>query len=186
MTKIFGKVESHPTSSLFPLPSSLFPLPSSLSSGFTLIELLVVVAMVAVIMGAMTTSVNAARARARLQKAQSDVKVISQAILAYENWNGGELPTLTRAEASKDNIGFLLGQGNAEGSGTPGANGSGKLPVLLEAALSGKGTILDPWGHPYLVTIRKGSATMKTKTATGTLNTGFYLPNFYRISEGER
>lgn len=148
--------------------------------GFTLIELLVVIAMVAVIMGAMTTSVNAARARARMQKAQSDVKVISQAILAYENFaNGYELPTLTRAEADRGNLGFLVGDGDAPKSG-------GRLPVLLEAALSGNGKILDPWGHPYLVTIRKGSATMKTKTATGTLNTGFYLPNFYRISEGER
>ena len=174
MNKILGKVESHPTCSLFPLPCSL-------SSGFTLIELLVVIAMVAVIMGAMTTAVNGARARARVQKATSDVKVISQAILAYENYaNGYELPTLTRAEADRSNLGFLVGDGDAPKSG-------GRLPVLLEAALSGsKGAILDPWGHPYLVTIRKGGATMKTKTATGSLNTGFYLPNFYRISENER
>ena len=148
--------------------------------GFTLIELLVVISMIAVIMGAMTTSVNAARARARMQKAQSDVKVISQAILAYENYaNGYELPTLNRAEAGRDTLGFLVGDGDAPKSG-------GQLPVLLEAALGGNGKVLDPWGHPYLVTIRKGSATMKTSTATGALNTGFYLPNFYRISESER
>ena len=154
---------------------------SSLRRGFTLIELLVVIGMIAVLMGAMTVSVSHARQRAQIQKAVNDVKVISQAILAYENYaNGYELPTLTRAEADRSNLGFLVGDGDAPKSG-------GRLPVLLEAALSGsKGAILDPWGHPYLVTIRKGGATMKTKTATGSLNTGFYLPNFYRISENER
>ena len=59
--------------------------------GFTLIELLVVVAMIAVVMGAISTSFSAARTRAKIEKATSEVKVISQAILAYETWNGGEL-----------------------------------------------------------------------------------------------
>jgi hypothetical protein len=46
--------------------------------------------------------------------------------------------------------------------------------------------MLDPWGTPYKVTIKKGSATLQLKTMTGALNTGYYLPNFYRISEEER
>ena len=57
---------------------------------------------------------------------------------------------------------------------------------MLEAALTEGGQMLDPWGHPYLVTIKKGSASMKTRTVTGALNTGYYLPNYYRISESER
>ena len=52
-------------------------------NGFTLVELLVVVGMLALLLAAMTTSVTAARHRARVQKATSDVKVISQTILAY-------------------------------------------------------------------------------------------------------
>ena len=148
--------------------------------GFTLVELLVVIGMIAIIMGAMTTTVNGARKRARVQKALRDVKVISQAILAYENYaNGYELPKLDRAKANRDSLGFLLGDGDAPKSG-------GKLPVLLEAALTEGGELLDPWGHPYLVTIRDGGATMKTRTVTGALNTGYYLPNYYRISESER
>ena len=150
--------------------------------GFTLVELLVVVGMIAVLMGAMTTSVRAARHRARVQKATSDVKVISQAILAYENYGTGEkydLPQLNRAPAGKDSLGFLLGDGTGPKSG-------GQMPVLLQAALSSGGQILDPWGHPYLVTIKPGNASIKVKTVTGTLNTGYYLPNFYRLSEGER
>lgn len=149
-------------------------------TGFTLVELLVVVGMIAVLMGAMTTSVRAARHRARVQKATSDVKVISQAILAYENYDSGyTLPTLNRAEAGKDTLGFLLGDGTGPKSG-------GQMPVLLQAALNSGGKILDPWGHPYLVTIKSGTASIKVKTATGALNTGYYLPNFYRLSEGER
>ena len=108
--------------------------------GFTLIELLVVVGMIATILGAMTTSVTAARERARVQKATSDVKVISQAILAYENYaNGYDLPTMDKAEAGRDTLGFLVGDGDAPKSG-------GALPVLLQAALSGGGKMLDPGG----------------------------------------
>ena len=53
--------------------------------GFTLVELLVVIGMIAILIAALTTSMAAAQERARIQKATSDVKVISQAILAYEN-----------------------------------------------------------------------------------------------------
>ncbi len=150
--------------------------------GFTLVELLVVVGMIAVLMGAMTTSARSARHRARVQKATSDVKVISQAILAYENYGRGEtyeLPTLNRVEAGKDTLGFLLGDGSGPQSG-------GQMPVLLQAALSSGGKILDPWGRPYYVTIQRNNVSLKVKTATGALNTGYYLPNFYRLSEDER
>ena len=99
--------------------------------GFTLIELLVVIAMIAVIMGAMTTSVASARERARIQKATSDVKVVSQAILSYENYvRSGkyELPTMENADAGADSLGFLVGKGGSAESG-------GEIPVLLQAAL---------------------------------------------------
>lgn len=150
-------------------------------NGFTLVELLVVVGMLAVLLAALTTSVTAARHRTRVQKATSDVKVIAQAILAYENYNkSGDdyvLPTLTRAEANKQNLGFLLGTGTTEGGG--------RMPVLLEAALTGTGRIMDPWGHPYYVTIRSTRTMMSVKTANGNLKAGYQLPNFYRLSEGE-
>ena len=151
-------------------------------NGFTLVELLVVVGMLAVLMAALTTSVTAARHRTRVQKATSDVKVIAQAILAYENYNqSGDdylLPTMTRAVANKQNLGFLLGSGTTEGGD--------RLPVLLQAALSISGQILDPWGHPYYVTIRSQSTKLTVKTATGNLQSGYSLPNFYRLSEDER
>ena len=146
--------------------------------GFTLIELLVVVGMIATILGAMTTSVTAARERARVQKATSDVKVISQAILAYENWSRGgkyELETMERRDADSGSLGFLLGNEAAESGG--------KIPILLMAQLRGGGKMTDPWGTPYKVTVRQGNVSAAQSIQ---LQTGFFLPNFYRLSSGER
>lgn len=151
----------------------------SIKRGFTLVELLVVVGMIAVILGALTTSVQSARHRARVQKATSEVKIITQAILSYENFRG-EIPTMTEADCNRSSLGFLLGDGGSAEQG-------GQIPVLLQAALSGgSGSMMDPWGTPYRVTVRAGNAQLKLKTVTGSLNTGYYLPNFYRVSEGER
>ena len=152
---------------------------------FTLVELLVVMGMIAVMMGAMTSAVQGARERARMQKATSDVKVISQAILAYEIWNGDELPTLgsrgraaSGAVANEGSLGFLIGKGGARG--VDGGSGSGELPVLLMAQLRSGGDIVDPWGTPYRVTIAESKSNIKMKTVTGALSTGYWLPNFYR------
>jgi len=144
---------------------------------FTLIELLVVVGMIAIILGALTTSVTAARERARIQKATSDVKVISQAILASENWSrGGEfkLDLMEDADADASSLGFLLGNEAAETGG--------KIPVMLMAQLR-SGKMMDPWGTPYRVTIREESI----GAADGvSLYTGYFLPNYFRVGEGDR
>ena len=100
--------------------------------GFTIVELLVVMAMIAVIMGAVASSISSARERAKIQKATAEVKAVSQAILAYENWARGsgtyELPTMDRADADSGSLSFLLGKG-------PSAKSGGRIPVMLMAAL---------------------------------------------------
>ena len=147
---------------------------------FTLIELLVVVSMIAVLLGALTTSVTSARKRARIQKATADVKVITQAILGYENWSqGGEykLPTYeSPVDADASTLKFLLGKEAAESSG--------QIPVLLMAQLQAGGKMLDPWGHPYKVTIRQGNSTVSW--SPGNIKTGYQMPNYYRLGEDER
>ena len=146
---------------------------------FTMVELLVVVGMIAVIMGALTTSVQSARHRARVQKATSEVKIVTQALLAFENYNR-ILPTMNEVDCNRMSLGFLLGDGGS-------AQVGGQIPALLQASLSGgTGSMMDPWGTPYKVTIREGAASLKIKTVTGALATGYYLPNFYRLSEDER
>lgn len=153
-----------------------------MKKGFTLVELLVVVAMLAILMGSMGASVSSAQERAREQKALSDVKVISQALLASENYetsgNGGLTP-MNDAVADANNLKTLLGEGPAAASG-------GTIPAMLSVALSSGKTILDPWGTPYRITIKESSVQPQFKTANGNLQTGFYLPNFHRLSESER
>jgi prepilin-type N-terminal cleavage/methylation domain-containing protein len=155
---------------------------TSTKRGFTLIELLVVVAMIAILLASLTTSVSSAQERARIQKAMGDVKVMSQAILAYENYSRGgryKLEPMTKENANKGSLGFLLGAGQSADSG-------GKIPALLMAELRAGGDIRDPWGTPYKVTIKSGDATVSIQSASGSMQTGYYLPNFYRLSAKER
>jgi len=156
------------------IPHSSFLISHS-SGGFTLIELLVVVGMIALIMGAMTTSVASSMQRARIQKATGDVKMLTQAILAYGNYNNGELPTIDQWKEANfnDALKFLKQEGNMD-----------KYPVLIQAALSSGGVMRDPWGQPYYVKIKPGKA--YDPPGVGALRTGYYLPNFYRLSKEER
>lgn len=150
--------------------------------GFTLVELLVVVSMIAILMGALTTSVTAAQNRARIQRATNDVKVITQAILGYENYSrsgsGYSLPTMERADADSGSIGFLIGRGSSSAAG-------GDLPVLLMASLQGGGKMLDPWGQPYKITIRDGGGSMNVVKPKD-IKAIYSLPNYYRLGADER
>ena len=56
---------------------------------FTLIELLVVLAMIMILVGAMTVSINAARRRAKIAKAMQEMKDLTNAILAAEQFAKG-------------------------------------------------------------------------------------------------
>lgn len=146
---------------------------------FTLIELLVVVAMIAIILGAMTTSVTASRRRAQIAKATAEVKELTNAFLAYENYSRGrkfELDQKEREPVSDGAFPYLFGKNAKDDSGE-------EIPVLYNGALTANGQALDPWGNPYYVTIRA-----KTVTPPGnhSLQTGYYMPNIYRLTEGER
>ena len=147
--------------------------------GFTLIELLVVVGMIAVILGSISTAFSSAREQARVQKAKAEVKIISQAILAYENWGRNkkyELPTYSSpVDADASTLSFLLGAEAAESGG--------KIPVMLMAQLRSGGKLLDPWGHPYKIRIKDGGISAGQGVD---LKSGFYLPNFYRLGLEER
>jgi len=144
--------------------------------GFTLIELLVVTGMIALITGVVSTSISQAMQRARIQKATAETKIITQAILAYESYNGGELPSDLSSwkEVSAANVGFLLGKGTVDGK---------EIPVLVQASLSSQGVMRDPWGTPYQVLVSEGNV---ESPSVDSIRTGYYLPNFYRLSEEER
>ena len=145
--------------------------------GFTLVELIVVIAMIAIFMASVGTAVGKTAERARIEKARSDVKVISQAILAWENYSRSgkhELREMNDEEADSSSLAFLLGQGESATSGN--------IPELIAAQLAG-GKMRDPWGRPYVVRIKEGKINRPENLDLGTC---YYLPNFYRLSGEER
>lgn len=154
-----------------------------MKKGFTLVELLVVIGMIAVLTGAVGSSMSDARKRAMVAKAGAEVKEMTNAILAYENYARSgdyELPVIDDwTEATSSSVGFILGLGETDDSGQ-------KIPVLYNGSVGGDGKLRDPWGRPYLVRIREGNAQLNFKSASSNLQTGYSLPNFNRLSVEER
>ena len=152
--------------------------------GFTLIELLVVIAMIAILAAAFTTSMTAARRRAHIARATQEVKEMTNAILAYEQYaEGRSLKSVEKngwTECSESAMQMILG-------GKSGANGD-TIPVLFNAHVV-KGALRDPWNTPYQYMI------VNTATLAGggtdedrgiSLKTAAALPNFFRLSDGEK
>ena len=150
------------------------------SRGFTLIELMDVIALIGIIVGALGTSVAQARQRAKIERARSEASILTQAILAYENYNKDvELPEMEDEEASLKNLSIFIGEDGKMESGD-------KIPALMLAQLRTGNKMRDPWNTPYRIRIRQGKAAIKMNSTSGKMQTGFWLPNFYRLSEEER
>jgi len=147
--------------------------------GFTLIELIVVVAMIMIITGAMTVSVQKARTRAMIAKATQETREMTNAILAYEQYaknrsladktTGSSWATCTEGAMS-----MILGR-------VTGENGE-KVPVLFNAVIR-SGELRDPWGTAYEYMIDKtadlGDSVQSPQTAA-------VLPNVNRLTDKER
>lgn len=150
--------------------------------GFTLIELLVVIAMIALLAGAVSSGVMKAQSRAKIARATAETREITNAILAYENYDRNRtLKTMADERATRSSLGFILGEGgNTEGE---------KVPVLYNAAVAASGEILDPWGRAYRVTIQPASGLSSADTVDKTadqMSTTLYFPNHARLSPEER
>ena len=147
--------------------------------GFTLVELIVVIAMIAILMGAMTSAVTSANRRSRLARAETEAQELTKAILAYANYADdgslSEFGDLDGADANESNLKYVLGKVNKNGA---------PVPVLYNASVSQGGVLLDPWGHPYKITVKKG--TPVSPASVPTMKVGLFYPNWHRLSEGER
>ena len=152
--------------------------------GFTLIELLVVIGMIAILTGAASSSVMKARKRSQIARADTEVREITNAILAYENWDddrslqrvAGTFSTWT--DAKEGNLAFILGGVQ---------NKQGTVPVLYNAAIVG-GEVRDPWGKAYQIMIKDSGNAVESSVdrVGGGLSTFMYLPNLSRLKESER
>ena len=154
-----------------------------MKKGFTLIELLVVIAMIAVLTGAAGSAVMKARTRSQIARATAEVREITNAILAYENYDKdhslAKYVTGTDEDSWKDadgkNLEFILG-GKDEGK---------TVPVLYNGALTG-GVLKDPWGNVYKFKIVGADGASEDKDDVGkSLRTFMYLPNLNRLTPEE-
>jgi len=153
--------------------------------GFTLVELLVVIGMMAVLMGSLTTSITQSRKRTQISKATQDVKEITNAILAYQNYAPNRSlendASGSWRVSSEGNLDMILG--GRKMTGVKGAQGE-NVPVLYNAQIRG-GKILDPWGKPYEFMIKKVQEQDDGKERN-VFVTAPTLPNFYRLTDEER
>lgn len=146
-----------------------------MKNGFTLVELLVVIGMIAALMGGASVGFARAREQAKISKATADVKEITNAILAYENFAGGSLESVASSangEASKSTLGFITGHASN--------SGSGEVPVIYNAQFSGSGKILDPWGNPYRVKIEEPQGSVLEVDPIGPKEMSVCMPNMNR------
>lgn len=150
--------------------------------GFTLVELLVVIGMIAVLTGAASSSVMKARRRSQIARAETEVREIVNAILAYENWTDDHSLKSVASRfsnwtpAKENDIGFIIGNER---------NKQGQIPVLYNAAIVG-GAARDPWGTEYQIKVRdSGNAAESSDQVGKGISTFMYLPNLNRLKESE-
>ena len=147
-------------------------------AAFTLVELLVVIAMLMVLIGSASSAVLSAQKRAKIAKATAGVQEMTNAILAYENMvKDGEMPAGFESwtDANEGKMGFILGKA--------GKGEFGDVPVLYNGEVRG-GQLVDPWGMPYRVMIRKGTLATSDKILKNSMKSNVYFPNMYRILAG--
>lgn len=147
-------------------------------SGFTLIELLVVVAMIMLLAGALTSAIAGASKRAKIQACITEAQNMTNAILAYENYTKNhEIKEMNDQMATKSSLPFIIGDGKNELNGE-------QLPVLYNGKIDSQGRMLDPWGRPFYVTIRKGSVKPK-ENGQNTVASYVLFPNYNRRPASE-
>ena len=159
---------------------------TKVNNGFTIIELMAVIAMILILMGAVTASVTRARQRAKIQQAITEAQQLTDAILAYENFvdKKGNSPLEDKAtgqswqEATEGELKFVLGNDKMP-------NGQeGNVPVLYNGSVTG-GSIRDPWGNPYRYRILSASVNPDDDHDGSQGEAAFAFPNINRIPADE-
>jgi prepilin-type N-terminal cleavage/methylation domain-containing protein len=133
------------------------------NSGFTLIEMLTVIGMLGILMATAATGISRARVQARIAKANTEIRQLIGAWMAYEAAYDGwpvELPSSgTAIEATQSTLKELLGEGENK-------------VVFLNAQMV-QGAFRDPWGMPYQIRFSPSSVDAVEET----FSTAISFPN---------
>jgi len=143
---------------------------TSASAGFTLVELMTVVAIIGIMVSALTVSMASARKRARIVKAQAEVREIVSAVQAYEQAHFDDSDSLpftgNDIEATRGNLAKLVGD-NSE-----------KVVYLNARFLNG--IMVDPWDKPYRIRVIEQS---DSDSGNEVFLSGIFVPNLVRVAE---
>ena len=124
-------------------------------TGFTLIELMIVIAIISLVSSIIFANLNEARERAKMVRAQAELKQITEAIIIAQGEQGGK-PLITFAPAAN------CGQCYCSTLSSAGCLNNWKLALTqIETATKGLVTGLskfekDPWGNPYRIDGNQG------------------------------
>ncbi len=145
--------------------------PSRRSAGFSLLEMLLVVAVVGILMGMLGAAAYAARQRAYATLAQAESQQIATAFKSYwlakDKWPQGFGSGWTKL--TRGNLAILMG-GDSDGIVYL------DVPPDRFEGDGGDAPFLDPWGHPYEVSIESIETTIVSDTLEGAVT----FPNFMR------
>ena len=112
-------------------------------SGFTIVELLIVIVVIAILAAITVVSYNGIQQRAKVTRANTDLKVLEKAILAARINENKTLITIT-------------------GTGCTICGGAARMSTTLDILSTASGMNLnalkagDPWGNPYRIDENEG------------------------------
>lgn len=162
------------------------------NAGFTLVEVIVVLAVVLLLTGIAVPMISGYMNDGRRARAEAEVKVVASAVTSFYKdvgvWparssagtnnvlytlcSGPSLPTTNPFTNNNAMRTWLMDGTHGDTldnhllTNTPGGSQGGAYPttgsVRWRGPYSAGGTPLDPWGRPYLVTVRSGTSTNAT------------------------
>lgn len=139
------------------------------NKGFTLVEMLTVMGMLGILMGISATAISRAQEQARIAKANTEVRQLIGAWLAYEaaydGWPVAPPEGDEGIEATESVLKELLGQGQNK-------------VVFLNAQLI-NGALRDPWGQPYKLRFKS----QPQNDIQDTFSTAISFPNRSRLKQ---
>ncbi len=148
------------------------------NSGFTLTELLVVIAMIAILMGMISTGLLQARRNAKRAKAEAELRSLVSAWGQWFQLYGpdtdyewpGAVDGQTDIDMDANNLGPVIDASNSDNP---------KGIVFLNASIERTGKnpdrkYLDPWGNPYRMDF---DTSAKDLGSVFKITSSVYLPN---------